>query len=169
MQIAGIIEIDGEVKEEFNFTCKGFKGQVCDAKALEVIGKTVDDLRTYPEVKETYQKVLAIFEKYINRYDKNDKLHMVGQNTKFDYDFMTQWFRLNGNPYFYGFVQYHLIDIIQLTAVFTVAGKMQLKNMKLATVAEHFGIPLEAHDALNDIRVTREIFYKYVDKIKLIP
>ena len=75
----------------------------------------------------------------------------------------TEWFKKNGNPYFYGYVNYHLLDVIQATALFTVAGKMKLQNMKLGTVCEHFGISLKAHDALEDIRATRQVFYRYAD------
>ena len=107
-----------------------------------------------------------MLDKYVDKFNRADKFYMVGQNTKFDYDFMTEWFKRNGNPYFYGYVNYHLLDVIQATALFTVAGKMKLQNMKLGTVCEHFGIPLKAHDALEDIRATRQVFYKYAEIIK---
>lgn len=166
IQIAGIVEIDGEVKEEFNMTCRPFPGQAVSPDALKVTGKTMDEIRAYPEPQTTYRDIVAILDRYIDRYNKTDKFYMVGQNTKFDYDFMTAWFKNNGNPYFYAYVAYHLIDVIQATALFTVAGHFKLENMKLATVAKHFGIPLKAHDAMNDIRATREIFYRYVDLLK---
>ena len=36
VQIAGIIEIDGVVKEEFDFLCRPFDGQLYEARALEM-------------------------------------------------------------------------------------------------------------------------------------
>lgn len=166
VQIAGIIEIDGKVVEEFDLRCRPFQGQIMAAKALEVIGKSADEVLAYPDPKETYRKLVSIFQKHIDRYNKNDKFHMVGQNTKFDYDMLTAWFNKNGDKFFYAYVAYHLIDLIQATALFTVAGKMKLPNMKLATVAEAFGIQFDAHDALEDIRTTREIFYRFVTILK---
>lgn len=169
IQVAGVVEIDGEVKEEFNLRCRPFKGQAVSAEALNVTGKTMLEISSYPEPQESYREFVSILDRYIDKYNKADKFFMVGQNTKFDYDFMSAWFKGNGNPYFYAYVAYHLIDIIQATALFTVAGRLSLPNMKLATVAAHFGIPLKAHDAMEDIRATRQIFYRYADLIKKIP
>ena len=166
IQIAGIVEIDGAVKEGIQHDVPAVSGQAVSPDALKVTGKTMDEIRAYPEPQAAYRDLVAILDRYIDRYDKTDKFYMVGQNTKFDYDFLTAWFKNNGNPYFYAYVAYHLIDLIQATALFTVAGHFKLENMKLATVAKHFGIPLKAHDAMNDIRATREIFYRYVDLLK---
>ena len=166
IQIAGMVEIDGEVKEEFDLRVKPFPGQVISEEALKVTGKTVEEIQTYTEPLIGYRSFTEMLDKYVDKFNRADKFYMVGQNTKFDYDFMTEWFKRNGNPYFYGYVNYHLLDVIQATALFTVAGKMKLQNMKLGTVCEHFGIPLKAHDALEDIRATRQVFYKYVDMIK---
>lgn len=166
IQIAAIIEIDGEVKEEINLRCRPFKGQAVSEEALRVTGKTMLEISEYPEPQISYRELVAVFDRYIDKYDKTDKFFMVGQNTKFDYDFMAAWFKSNGNPYFYAYVAYHLIDVIQATALFTAAGHFKLPNMKLATVADHFGIPLKAHDALEDVRATRQVFYRYADMIK---
>lgn len=166
VQISGIVEVDGVVQEEFNLFCAPFPGQTYTESALKITGKTVDEIKAYPNPKETYKQFVTILDKYVDRFNKLDKFYMVGQNTKFDYDFLTSWFKLNGNNYFYGYVNYYLIDLIQATAMFTIAGILKLKDMKLATVAEHFGVKLEAHNAINDIRATREVFYKYIDWMK---
>ena len=166
IQIAGMVEIDGEIRGEFDFKCQPFPGQVVAEEALKVTGKTMEEIKAYPPPQEAYRSFCAILDAHVDKYNKADKFYMVGQNTKFDYDFMTAWFKNCGNPYFYGYVAYHLIDVIQATAIFTVAGHFKLPNMRLATVAEHFGIPLKAHDALEDIRATRQVFYKYAEIIK---
>ena len=168
VQISGIIEIDGEVKEEFDFYCKPFPNKILTYEALQVIGKTKEEVESYPDPKETYQKLLKIIEKYIDRYNKNDKFYLVGQNTKFDYDMMTQWFKDNGNNFFYAYIAYHLIDIITVTALFNISGIIKTKNMKLSTIAEHYGIEFKAHNSMEDIRVSRQIFYKFVDHVKKI-
>jgi DNA polymerase-3 subunit epsilon len=166
VQIAGLVDIDGDVKEEFNFHCNICPGQEIDAKASEVNGLTADMIKEYPPAVEVYQKVLKIFDKYINRYDKTDKFYLVGQNIQFDYKFMNKWFYNHGNQYLYSYIHYHKIDIITLSAMLTVSGLMKTNNMKLASVAEFFGIPLKAHDALEDILACRSIFYKFSDMLR---
>jgi len=36
-------------------------------------------------------------------------------------------------------------------------GQLSLPNYKLQTVCEHFGVQIDAHDALSDIKATREL------------
>lgn len=166
-QIAGIIEIDGVIKEKFDFKFQPIPGELVDPKALDVSGLTVEKLRERPMTsQQAYVQVVGLLGKYVDRYNKTDKFIMVGQNTKFDYDFVQSWFKKHGNGYFYAYVFYHLIDIITATALFKTAGKIVVTDMKLATVAKFFGIDLEAHDAANDIAVTREIFLRYVGIIQ---
>ena len=169
IQIAGIVDIDGEVKKEFNFKCRPFKGQLLDPKAMELHKLTREELATWPDPKEAYQELLKVLDGFVDRYSKEDKFYMVGQNTKFDYDFMNKFFKLNQNFYFYGYVFYHLIDLIQMSCLFRVAGIVNVPNMKLETMAKYFGIPLEAHKAENDIKATRALFYKYLEMVKGLP
>lgn len=168
VQIAGIVDIDGEVVEEFELKCRPFPGQTYTMEALKVIEKTIDELKAYPDPRETFNTLLKIFQKYIDRYNKNDKFNLVGQCPRFDYDMLDAWFKNNGERYFYAYIQYHLIDLVAATALFRAAGKIQVPNMKLETMSKYFGIPHKAHDALEDIRVTRKIFYQYVDLVKQI-
>ena len=169
-QVSGIIEIDGVVKDEFDFKFKPIeKIEMVNADSLKVSGLTIEDLRARTMTSaEAYKQLLSIFQKHVDRYNKADKFHMVGQNTKFDYDFIMEWFRKHGNQYGYAYIFYHLIDIISTTAIFKCAGKISVQDMKLATVASFFGIPLVAHDAAQDIRVTREIFKRYCSLLQQV-
>lgn len=166
IQIAGLIDIDGEIKEEFNFKCRPFAGQLCSPEALKLHNLTVEQIREYPDPTMTYSQLLKIFDKYIDRYNKEDKFYMVGQNPKFDYDFLTEWFKNNGNQYFYAYVNYALVDLVAATVLMKIAGIINPENMKLGTLAKSFGMEFDAHDAMADIKMTRTIFYKYVEMIK---
>lgn len=166
IEIAGIIEKDGREIERFNCKCKPFPGQLCKPDALKLLNISIDEIREYAEPQTVYREIIKIFDRHIDRYDKTDKFHMVGQNTKFDYDFMNAWFKNNGNQYFYAYVNYHLIDIIQATALFKLASKIDVPNMKLETVANFFDIKFNAHNAMSDIETTRLIFHKYLEGIK---
>lgn len=166
IQIAGIVEIDGEEKERFDLKCSLFSGQFMDSHALAVNGITEHTIRAYPEPSEAYEKLIAIFDKYVDRYNKADKFYMVGQNPSFDYAFLEEWFNKNGNGFLYAYINYAKIDLIGLTAAFTVGGIIRPENMKLATIAKLFDVPLVAHDAMSDIEATRAIFHKYIQEIK---
>lgn len=169
VQVAGIVEVDGEVREEFDFLARPFPGQLYEAKALEVNRRTVEEIKGFPDPMEVHAKLKAIFKKYVDPYNRADKFVIAGQNIAFDYDMMEAFWQKCGDKYWYSWVDFRGLDIITATALFQAAGRFRLPNMRLETVAAHFGIPLKAHDALHDIRATREIYHRYVGMIKTIP
>lgn len=166
IQIAGIVEIDGEVKEKFNLFCGLFEGQIISQQALTVNARTVEEIRQFPPPRQTYTELLAILDRHVDRYAKADKFYMVGQNVTFDHKFLDAWFKRNGNEYLYAYIHYDRIDLVALTAAFKVAGIIKPDNVRLETVAKCFGITYKAHDAEADIATTREIFYRYVGEIR---
>lgn len=166
VQIAGIVEIDGEVKEKFNFKCALFSGQTMSPDALKITGLTPEKIRDFSDPLRTYESVVGIFRKYVDRYNKLDKFFMVGQNTHFDYQFLDKFFRNCADNFLHAYIFYEKIDLIAITALFRSSGLLHLDNVKLETVAKRFDIKYEKHDAASDIAVTREIFHKYVGYLK---
>ena len=47
-----------------------------------------------------------------------------------------------------------------------VLGKIQTDNVKLETLCNNYGIKINAHDALSDIRATRELVKRMMEEIK---
>lgn len=156
-QLAGMIEIDGEVVEEFNLDVQPLKFDTISSKALEITGKTVEELRTYPTYPEAYKSFMDIVQKHVNKFDKEDKLYPCGYNVQFDIGFLRQFF-LDNNDKFYGsLMNYKYIDPLGILYYLEYLGAIKLSNYKLSTVCEHFEIPIDAHDAMSDIRATREL------------
>jgi DNA polymerase-3 subunit epsilon len=166
IQISGIIDIDGIVQEEFDFYVKPFPNKKIDDYALKVNNLTKEKIETFEEPRVVYNKILSIFDKYVDKYNKQDKFFIVGQNISFDYSMLDQFFKDNGNKYFYSYVDYHKIDLIAISTLMKLAGKIQIDNLKLETCAKAFNIEFGAHNSMEDIRVTRELFYKYLDIVK---
>lgn len=85
---------------------------------------------------------------------------------------MELWKR-NHDDYLGSFVHYNKIDLIALTASFKLAGVLpsdeRLPNMKLESLCKYFHLEAQAHDALSDIRQTREIFLRMVGHLKALP
>ena len=160
IQISGIIEIDGEVKEEFNFKSKPFPADEINDEALEVSHTTKEMLESYDEPAKTYRSIINLLEKYCNKFDRNDKFYIAGYNVKFDADFLRQFFSKCGDQYFGSWFRWELIDALPIFHFINYLGKIKLENYKLSTICDHFGISLDAHDAMNDIRATREVIKK---------
>ena len=167
VQIAGAIEVDNEVVEWFNIRCKPHEGADISEDALRTIGLTLDDLNKEQEPKEALKELESIFAKYIDRYDKNDKLIMICHNYPFDFRMLYNFYNRLGNKYMGSFIDFklnvctlNLVKALQVMQILPI-----LENNKLETWCKYFNVSLEnAHDALEDIKATREV-YKNIAKV----
>ena len=177
LQIAGeIILLEGlttgtdkkhnyEVVDSFNFNVKPFATDVIEDKALEVNKITREQIHTFENPSASYQGIMNIFCKSVDKYNKKDKYFFVGYNARFDYDFMRAWFEKNGDKYFGSFFYFPPLDVMNAAMWNMIRERKTLPNFKLETVANNLGITLEGnfHDAMKDIQITKEIFFKFLE------
>lgn len=161
-QISGEIVIDGKSVETFDFKVQpNPKAQIEDA-ALAVGGVTREQIMAYPPMGQVYTQLVTMLAKYVNKYDKTDKFHLVGYNNRgFDDNFFRGFFLQNGDNYFGSWFWADSIDVLVLASTFLAARRAELPNFKLATVADFLGIDTTAgklHDASFDIFVTKAVF-----------
>lgn len=169
IQLSGIIEVDGTEKEKFNFYIKPFENSEVNEKALEVQGRTFEELRTDKYIDESiiYKKFLEILDKYIDKYDKNDKFIVAGYNVKFDIDILKALFERNNNKFLFSYFNSSMLDPLYSVRLLQVAGMLPvLENNKLETWCKYFNIELKAHDSLQDITATKKLIEKLVELIK---
>lgn len=161
IQFAAIIEIDGEVKEEINVRSRPLKPENINPEALRVTGLSLDELEKYPHPTEAIKEIKAFFERHIDKFDKKDKFYPAGHNVIFDLDFLQNYFITHADQYGTGSYQnWQALDTRVLANFLCYQGKLSVPNIKLETLCQHFEIPLEAHDAMNDIRATRLLMKK---------
>lgn len=161
-QISGEIVIDGKTVETFDFKVQpNPKAQIEDA-ALAVGGVTREQIMAYPPMGQVYTQLVTMLAKYVNKYDKTDKFHLVGYNNRgFDDNFFRGFFLQNGDNYFGSWFWADSIDVLVLASTFLADRRADLPNFKLATVADFLGIDTTAgklHDASFDIYVTKAVF-----------
>jgi len=166
IQLAYLVEMNGEIKEEGNLKCQPFCYNTIDAKALEINRSSVDILKTLPIPQEMYNKLITVLDKYVDRYNKEDKYAVAGYNVRFDVDFLNRFFLKNNDKYYGAMFDYHLLSVDVLLHILDYKGLIKLDNYKLVTVCKHFGIQLNAHDALSDIKSTRQVFLKLLEYLK---
>jgi DNA polymerase-3 subunit epsilon len=160
IQMAGIVVIDNEVKEEFDFRVRPFPEDVVDLQALVVNNVKEEDLTGYPEPLTVIRQAEAIWRKYVDRYAKSDKFWFVGYNARFDYDFIRRLWEKAGQRYFGAYFFFPPLDVMNLAAFHLMDRRSTLPNFKLSTVAEALGLKAEGelHDAVTDIRLTQKMF-----------
>lgn len=157
VQFAYIIEIDDKIEDEGSIYIQPCSFENIEPAALQVNNLTIEQLKTFDEPQVAYKKIKKLFGKYIDKYDRSDKFAPAGYHVRFDMDFLKEFFIKNNDVYFGSWFNYHFIDPLQLLYWLEHIGKISLPDYKLTTVCEHFDIELEAHEALSDIRATRQL------------
>ena len=163
-QISGCIEVDGDVKEEFNFHVKPNPACVIEDEALKVSGVTLEQINAYSDINVVYNQIKMMLSKYINKYDKYDKFFLVGyNNAPFDNQFFRAFFVQNNDNYFGSYFWSSAIDVMVLAANHLKNTRHTMEDFKLKTVANTLGVTIDEsklHDALYDIYLTRAIYRK---------
>lgn len=161
VQVAGIIEIDGVEKERFNILCQPFNFDAVSAEALAIQNRTIEDLKGFKNPKEAYKEFISILLKYINKFDKNDKFYVAGQNVKFDLEFLHSWARKNGDVYLGSFFYWYCIDLYVFACGMRAWGFIDTPTLKLCDICKALDVNIEnAHDAMADIEATSKCLKK---------
>ena len=165
IQLSGIIRIDKNDVEKFNFYIKPFENSEVTEKALEVQGRTLEELKTdkYVEEKEVYKQFINLLDKYIDKYDRTDKFIVAGYNVRFDVDILKAFFQRHGNNFLFSYLDSSMLDPLYSIRLLQIAEVLPvLENNKLETWCKHFGIELKAHDSLEDIEATKKLIGKLI-------
>lgn len=160
IQISGIVELDGFIVDEFDITTNVFPGDAIEQKALDVNRRTKEEIFDFQPAQTAYKQFSTLLSKYVNKFDKNDKFLLAGYNVGFDADMLLNWFRKAGDKYFYSYFLGGKLDVLSIAMMYCHLHHVNLPNHKLETVATHFGISADFHDAMDDIRATRDLYYK---------
>ena len=170
-QISGVIEIDGEVKEEFDIFCHPHEGADISEQALEVTGMSREELDGFQSPKKAYEELVEIFSKYIDKFDREDKFIIAGQNVKFDIDVLNRFFKRNNDNYLGSFLNYkQVFDTLSVYTALEIADVVpKLENHKLETICKIMGVELSnAHNSLADIKATKEVGDKLLQGLRRI-
>lgn len=164
IQAAFIVEVDGQVKEERVFFMNPSKSEINPA-ALAVNRVTEDIIREYPDETIVKVEIENMLEKYVDRYDSDDKFIAAGYNVGFDLDFLRALWARVGDVYFMSWVDAVRIDIMHVQGFLEWSGKTtKTKSRKLLGLGDHYNaVNSNTHDAGDDIRLTREIGLKMIE------
>lgn len=72
-----MIVIDGEVKETFDFKVQPNPKAEIVQEALDVAGVTKEQILSYPAMGYVYGQFTAILNKYVDKYNKQDKFSLL--------------------------------------------------------------------------------------------
>ena len=163
--LAMIIEIDGEVKDFKYIKMQPTNFDNIEDQALKVNGVTREELKNFMTPKQAHQEIKGFLGQFVDPFDRNDKYQPAGYNVGFDVGFLAEFFKKVGDKYFGSWIDYHKLDVSSIVQLLALKNNLKLDKYRLLNVANHFGVKIEAHDALSDIEATREVCYKILDQI----
>jgi DNA polymerase-3 subunit epsilon len=156
IQLAGLIEIDGELIKEFSFYIRPFNFSTIDETSIKIHGITKEKMNSFPEPSIVFSDFIDILKTYGNEH----KYVICGYNIKFDFEFLRSYFLNSSGAEFAEIFLNYSLDIMQIILFFKAVGMISPYNLKLTTIARYFNIQYKKHDALSDIKATREIYNK---------
>jgi DNA polymerase III subunit epsilon len=166
IQLAYMLEIDGTIEKEGELF-SNCEGKQITERALEINRYTPDMIKGFPPPSDMYKKLHALFNKYVNAYDRTDKMIAAGYNADFDLRFLRRLWFDNGDKFFGSFFAFGILDPGPLFRYLQWKNIIPFEDAKmtLTDIATYFAIDTtDAHDALADIKMTREILLK-IDKL----
>lgn len=166
IQFAGLLEINGEIVSELDYTMKPYPNDLVDAKALEVNGRTMTEIDTFADPTDVLGWICERLQKHVDTRDRQDGIFLCGyNNVHFDDEFMREWFLKAGMGQ-YAYMNHfwnESLDLRVLCAAALARERHQMPNFKLVTVARHFGIEVDdskAHEAMYDAELVRQLSRK---------
>ena len=155
--VSNVDGIKDESERVFYLNPFDISGVEYNEDAGKVHGYSKETIQSFEESKYVVPKIDEFLKSCVS-FRKEEKLFFCGYNAKFDMDHLKNLFSKNG----YNFEKYFEKQILDVFNQVKVAGSMRvlpyLENRKLTTIAKHLGVNLEnAHDALGDIKATREV------------
>jgi len=166
-EVACIIVIDDVEVDKFllQINTSTYKKEVdFDDYALNLTNKSIEDIHSYPDSSRQFEVFLNQVGKYIDKFDKADKFQISGYNVSFDIGFIQSWFHDNDNKFYGSYFSYKDLDVFAMVKHFKHLGLIDTPDDKLLTICEHFNIPLDAHNALDDIIATKKLDEILTDK-----
>jgi len=161
IQLSALMEINGKVVDKINLKMNPDDVSY-EKEAIEKHCISIDEIETYMDHEESLELFLNFLDLYLNKYDRKDKAVLAGYNVSFDERFIKNWFLRNKKEYWYSYVfpNAHL-DVYRLLPIWEHMFEFPtLDNRRLETLCEWVEVEIVAHDALEDIIATREVFYR---------
>lgn len=161
-QIAGLIEVDDQIIETFDIRTQPHPKAKIEEGALKVGGVSLEEVMAYQPMKQAYRELIAILERYIDKFNPKDKAWMVGFNNRaFDDPFLRRWFEQNGDSFFNSWFWPDSLDVISLASEYLIERRRNMPTFKLKRVAAELGIPVDEsrlHEGGYDVNLTRQIY-----------
>jgi DNA polymerase III alpha subunit (gram-positive type) len=156
---AKIYDDDGEERDNFYSTYQPYRSVECKALAINNVLQRRKESDNLTEVTNLIKWSSVVYQRF------NPTL--VGQNLKFDLDFIDSLVEYYGFKGWSRIWNYHTLDTMHLAFILREAGVIQTEKFNLAALAKVYGVENSAaHTADADVDTTAAIFFKMLEQLK---
>jgi DNA polymerase-3 subunit epsilon len=169
IQLAGLIEIDGQIEDTCNMEIQPNDSLKIDNEALKVNNYTHRQLKTHMDESLAFKNLFKLFNRHVDKYDSDDKLWVGGYNVNFDIDFLSDFWERNmtGQQYLGSFVNRGMcLDPYNIIPMMVDKGELtQPNSMKLKYVCKKYMDECDYnwHDAMADVKASRDLYYNLIE------
>jgi len=158
---ATVYDEDGNSRDHYHATYDPYLPMDCKALAINNIMQRRNPCNNKDEIENFIRWSTVVYQRY------NPTL--VGQNLKFDLDFIDSFTEHYGYKGWSKMWNYHILDTSQIAFILREAGIIQTDKFNLVALAKVYGVEnLAAHTAEADVNTTTSIFFKMLDQLKKI-
>ena len=183
VQLAMLMDINGEVVDKLTLNIKPqetdmvnfvmndkpqemewdeiqFMAEAIGNATLPVNGISFKDMIGYLDPMEAHKQIVEFLDKYIDKFNKEDKAWIGGYNVRFDLDFLAQFFEKCEDKFLGSYIKWRCLDPYTILQNNDYKANEHLKSLSLENVCKEFELEHTAHDALSDIEATRHLWFK---------
>lgn len=162
-RIGGIFTVNGREVRRFDLHVRPFDNARISDQCIWISGETRTSVIRYPDQEEAFKTFLSLLDEQVNIHNPKDKIHLGGFNTdRFDYPFIREWFRRNGNEHFRDYFYVQTLDMMSITNFSLLKTRSDMEDFYLETAARELGVrPAgeDRYDCVANSRTCLEMFH----------
>lgn len=146
-RIGGIFTVNGRETVRFELRMRPFPNARISDQSLWICKETRSSLIYYPDQAEAFADFIKLLNAQVNLHNPKDKIFIAGFNCdRFEYAFINEWFRRNGNERFRDYFYVQTIDLMTLANFRFIEKRHQFHDFFLETAARQLGVPVPGDD-----------------------
>lgn len=151
-RMGGIFTENGKETKRFELKMRPFMNARISDQSLWIGGETRSSLIRYPDQAEAFKDFINLLEEQVDISNPYDKIYIGGFNSdRFEYPFLREWFRRNGNERFRDYFYVQTFDMMSAATFALFETRRSLPDFCLDTAARKLGLNVPADDKYNCI------------------
>ena len=161
-RLSGIFTVNGKEVKRFEIRMRAYESSDIYENSLAMCNETRSSINRYPDQGKAFADFLALLDEQVDLHNPKDKVFLGGFNTdRFEYIFLREWFKRNGNERFRDYFHVQTFDMMCLANFAILGHRSALPDFYLETAAREIGLRTswdKNYDGLNCAKMSLDMF-----------